>query len=128
MPHVVDGEGMTDARARAKSRPESSGHVEPAPQRPPSPIEEHARHELPYLPSLSLRRSSPGSRSFVLAALRALHLDPSHDGGEATQPRGECITTYRVATVAVARKILTLVFYGLRDGQIRCLGPVTEAA
>jgi hypothetical protein len=27
----------------------------------------------------------------------------------------------KIATVAVARKILTLVFYGLRDGEIRCL-------
>ncbi len=27
----------------------------------------------------------------------------------------------KVARVAVARKILTLVYYGLRDGQIRCL-------
>jgi len=25
------------------------------------------------------------------------------------------------ATVAIARKVLTLVFYGLRDGEIRCL-------
>ena len=25
------------------------------------------------------------------------------------------------ATVAVARKVLTLVYYGLRDGEIRCL-------
>ncbi|HEX2064509.1 MAG TPA: hypothetical protein VHE80_08815 [Acidimicrobiales bacterium] len=29
----------------------------------------------------------------------------------------------KVAAVAVARKILTLVFYGLRDGHIRCLTP-----
>jgi hypothetical protein len=26
-----------------------------------------------------------------------------------------------VARVAVARKLLTLVYYGLRDGEIRCL-------
>jgi len=25
------------------------------------------------------------------------------------------------ATIAIARKILTLVYYGLRDGEIRCL-------
>jgi transposase len=30
------------------------------------------------------------------------------------------------ARVAVARKVLTLVYYGLRDGEIRCLQ--TEAA
>ena len=32
-----------------------------------------------------------------------------------------------VARVAVARKILTLVYYGLRDGEIRCLAQVDEA-
>src|SRR2546430_7794742 len=39
---------------------------------------------------LSLRRSSPASRSFVLAALRALHLDP---GSGPTRP-----ATKRTAT------------------------------
>ena len=29
----------------------------------------------------------------------------------------------QIAKVAVARKILTLCYYGLRDGEIRCLGP-----
>ena len=29
----------------------------------------------------------------------------------------------QVAKVAVARKILTLCYYGLRDGEIRCLAP-----
>jgi transposase len=32
------------------------------------------------------------------------------------------------ATVAIARKILTLVYYGLRDGEIRCLAAAPEAA
>ena len=32
------------------------------------------------------------------------------------------------ARVALARKVLTLVFYGLRDGEIRCLAPVKDAA
>lgn len=32
------------------------------------------------------------------------------------------------AKVAAARKLLTLVFYGLRDGEIRCLAPTEEAA
>jgi len=31
-----------------------------------------------------------------------------------------------IATVAVARKLLTLVFYGLRDGEIRCLARAKE--
>ena len=29
----------------------------------------------------------------------------------------------KIAKVAVARKILTLCYYGLRDGEIRCLAP-----
>jgi transposase len=33
-----------------------------------------------------------------------------------------------VATVAVARKLLTLVYYGLRDGHIRALAPARAAA
>jgi len=33
-----------------------------------------------------------------------------------------------VARVAVARKLLTLVYYGLRDGEIRCLAHADEAA
>jgi transposase len=33
-----------------------------------------------------------------------------------------------VATVAVARKLLTLVYYGLRDGHIRALGQARAAA
>jgi transposase len=32
-----------------------------------------------------------------------------------------------VAKVAVARKILTLCYYGLRDGEIRCLTPRAKA-
>ena len=31
------------------------------------------------------------------------------------------------ARVAVARKVLTLVYYGLRDGEIRCLAPAKAA-
>jgi transposase len=32
-----------------------------------------------------------------------------------------------IARVAVARKLLTLVYYGLRDGEIRCLAPADKA-
>jgi hypothetical protein len=31
------------------------------------------------------------------------------------------------ARVAVTRKVLTLVYYGLRDGEIRCLGQADAA-
>ncbi len=34
----------------------------------------------------------------------------------------------KVARVAVARKLLTLVYFGLRDGEIRCLAQSGEAA
>ena len=34
----------------------------------------------------------------------------------------------KIAKVAVARRILTLCFYGLRDGQIRCLSPQGQAS
>jgi transposase len=33
-----------------------------------------------------------------------------------------------IGRVAAARKLLTLVFYGLRDGQVRCLAPATAEA
>jgi hypothetical protein len=33
-----------------------------------------------------------------------------------------------IGRVAAARKLLTLVFYGLRDGQVRCLVPVSTEA
>ncbi len=34
----------------------------------------------------------------------------------------------KIARVAVARKLLTLVYYGLRDGEIRCLARAGDAA
>ncbi len=30
------------------------------------------------------------------------------------------------AHIAMARKVLTLVYYGLRDGEIRCLAPIHQ--
>ena len=33
----------------------------------------------------------------------------------------------KIARVAAARKVLTLVFYGLRDGEIRCLAQAQDA-
>ena len=48
----------------------------------------------------------------------------STDGGGPAARRHERIAKRRgrqIAKVAVARKILTLCFYGLRDGEIRCL-------
>jgi transposase len=51
-------------------------------------------------------------------------------GGGPLREAYERITKRRgksVAKVAVARKILTLCFYGLRDGEIRCLTPRAKA-
>jgi len=33
-----------------------------------------------------------------------------------------------IAKVAAARRLLTLIYYGLRDGQIRCLPALARAA
>jgi hypothetical protein len=33
-----------------------------------------------------------------------------------------------IGRVAAARKLLTLVYYGLRDGQVRCLAPAPREA
>jgi hypothetical protein len=33
-----------------------------------------------------------------------------------------------IGRVAAARKLLTLVYYGLRDGQVRCLAPAPRQA
>jgi hypothetical protein len=40
----------------------------------------------------------------------------------------EALGQWPVALGAVARKILTLCFYGLRDGEIRCLKPPDRAS
>ena len=52
-----------------------------------------------------------------------------YHGGEPIEPTFRRIaerrggrTGVKIAKVAAARKLLTLVFYGLRDGEIRCLG------
>jgi transposase len=67
----------------------------------------------------SSQQGSPALRSALIEAaqqgatgggpLRAAHI---------SKRRGK-----QVAKVAVARTILTLCFYGLRDGEIRCLAP-----
>ncbi len=33
-----------------------------------------------------------------------------------------------IARVAVARKLLTLVYFGLRDGEVRCLAQAVDKA
>jgi hypothetical protein len=61
-------------------------------------------------------RSRPPSRSPQPA---------SRPPGSTASPTGAAPA---VGRVAAARKLLTLVFYGLRDGQIRCLAPMPREA
>jgi transposase len=67
------------------------------------------------------RITKQGSTLVRWAAVEAAAMPRNHswlktDKVRIAQRRGN-----KIATVAVARKILTLVFYGLRDGHIRCL-------
>ena len=85
--------------------------------------------------SLSQRSSSQratGSRQRRPALRWALVGAAQHaaTGGGPLRQTFEQIAKRRgrqVAKVAVARKILTLCFYGLRDGEIRCLAPRAPA-
>ncbi len=68
------------------------------------------------------RISKQGSRLVRWAAIEAV----AHDhGGASFRDRFEAIAQRRGnnrTNVAIARKVLTLVDYDLRDGEIRCLG------
>jgi transposase len=62
-----------------------------------------------------------GSRLVRWAAIEAV---ARYHGGEPFRERFEAIAERRgktKANVAIARRVLTLVYYGLRDGEIRCL-------
>ena len=68
--------------------------------------------------------SGQGSPALRWALVEAAQHTPT--GGGPLRAAYERISKRRgkqVAKVAVARKILTLCFYGLRDGEIRCLAP-----
>jgi transposase len=68
--------------------------------------------------------SGQGSPALRWALVEAAQHTPT--GGGPLRQSYERIAKRRgrqVAKVAVARKILTLCFYGLRDGEIRCLAP-----
>jgi transposase len=67
------------------------------------------------------RITKQGSRLVRWAAIEAV---ARYHGGEALAPSFRAIAERRgrtKANVAVARKLLRLVYYGLRDGEIRCL-------
>jgi transposase len=74
------------------------------------------------------RISKQGSRLLRWALIEAISCD---HGGEILKHRYHQIATRRgtnTARVAVARKVLTLAYYGLRDGEIHCLAPAQAAA
>jgi hypothetical protein len=78
---------------------------------------------------LTLTRPTDKQGSTIVrwAAVEAIS---RYHGGEVIRPAFRRIAERRgnnIARVAAARKLLTLVFYGLRDGEIRCIAP-KEAA
>jgi transposase len=65
--------------------------------------------------------SKQGSRHVRWAAVEAVS---KNHGGDTIKAHYRRIAERRgrnIGRVAAARKVLTLVFYGLRDGEIRCL-------
>ena len=67
------------------------------------------------------RITKQGSRLVRWAAIEAV---ARYHGGEPFRDSFQAIAKRRGknrANVAIARKVLTLVYYGLRDGEIRCL-------
>jgi transposase len=75
------------------------------------------------------RVTKQGSVLVRWAAVEAAHSVP-RSAGWLTSKRSRIAERRgrNIATVAVARKLLTLVYYGLRDGHIRALQPARKAA
>jgi hypothetical protein len=72
--------------------------------------------------------SKQGSKLVRWAAVEAAQKSPSGTFLKADFRRiAERRNSRPIAKVALARKILTLVYYGLRDGDIRCLHAVDES-
>jgi transposase len=67
------------------------------------------------------RITKQGSRLVRWAAVEAAKVPRSQHWLKADYRRIAARRGRKIAAVAVGRKILTLVFYGLRDGEIRCL-------
>jgi transposase len=74
------------------------------------------------------RITKQGSALLRWAAVEAAQLPRSHSFLKADYRRIADRRGKKIAKVAVARKVLTLVFYGLRDGQVRCLAQPEQAA
>jgi transposase len=76
------------------------------------------------------RVTKQGSPLLRWAAIEAVQKIPTGAGGWLTGTRDQIAARRgrQIATVAVARKLLTLIFYGLRDGHIRALSPARREA
>ncbi|WP_241032569.1 transposase [Rhodococcus pseudokoreensis] len=69
-----------------------------------------------------------GSKLLRWAAVEAIQRQPAGTKISVDRKRIEARRGRNIAKVAAARKLLTLVYYGLRDGQIRALAHHTAAA
>jgi transposase len=73
----------------------------------------------------TVKRGSITKQGSKLVRWAAIEAISRHRGGTVLQQRYHRIAERRnnrnIARVAAARKLLTLVYYGLRDGEIRCL-------
>jgi transposase len=67
-----------------------------------------------------------GSRLLRWAAVEAVSKNHGDNKIKADYRRIAARRGHNIARVAAARKLLTLVFYGLRDGEIRCLARLDE--
>jgi transposase len=67
------------------------------------------------------RITKQGSQLVRWAAVEAAMRPRSHSWLKSDYRRLSARRGKKIAAVAVGRKILTLVFYGLRDGEVRCL-------
>jgi hypothetical protein len=87
--------------------------------------------EMRGLPGCSLHRRAVDARHGLRGAVRGTPNRACHDQsasagrwfGECTRHQTRDTPTRAIAKTAIARKLITLVYYGLRDGEIRCLNP-----
>jgi len=73
-------------------------------------------------------RSKQGSKLVRWAAVEAIQHQPDSTKIARDRQRIETRRGRNIAKIAAARKLLTLVYYGLRDGHIRALASRQAAA
>jgi transposase len=123
---VINGIGRVSAAALVAEIGDVSRF--PTPQHLCSWVGLTPRHHESDLKTRRGRISKQGSRLVRATLIEGIsryhggtHLDRQYQ--ELAKRRGK-----NKARVALARKVLTLVYYGLRDGEIRCLAPAKTAA